>query len=239
MRVCSDHSTEVRMHLSNHPNFHPWCTFTLQGNKIPKGMQIPGCLLSSKGAVMLSSVFVLQVKTAILGFQCYQQALPRQQKKTGKLQSCVGLQALCVFLLISSQTQPFCDDSIMQRALNYSHKQLTCFMSSQIVQQLCNIFLNTYCLEFALGIIPRKYSGFYTGSLKRLIFHVLRSTYTFWQSFRLYGVFPVPGYARLILTVFYFILGGKCPLHVFHLFINLMSICHSMHSLYRFFGQLK
>lgn len=52
-------------------------------------------------------------------------------------------------------------------------------MSSQIVQQLCNIFENTYCLEFALRIIPSKYSWFYTGSLKRLIFQILRNIYTF------------------------------------------------------------
>lgn len=43
-------------------------------------MQIPGCLVSSKAAMVLSIVFVLQV-----GLKCYQQTLLRQQKKTGKL----------------------------------------------------------------------------------------------------------------------------------------------------------
>lgn len=115
-----DHSREVRTCLSHHTNF-PSCAFTLQGktNKRHADARLPVEFRRHSGVF---SMFALQVKTAILGLQCYQQTLPRQQKKMGKLQSCVGLQALCVPLLISRQTWPFCDDNIMHRTINYSHK---------------------------------------------------------------------------------------------------------------------
>jgi len=84
VRILLDHSGEVRTRLSHHTNFHQsWpspCS-----KKLTKGMQMPECLVEFRSDSGTNSVFALQVKTAILRLQCYQQTVPRQQKKMGKL----------------------------------------------------------------------------------------------------------------------------------------------------------
>ena len=99
-----------------HPSAPSHCRESLT-----KGMKMLGCLVKFRSHPVAFSVFALQVKTAILGLWWYQQTLHRWEENGKTVELCWFTGALCSPANVQVDIAFFVA-SIIQRAVNYSHK---------------------------------------------------------------------------------------------------------------------